>query len=75
MVGVAGAARLMWIMSQLRSLLLRDWIPNHEISFPALLKDAIEEAFGQWLENHSTQIIVQIAKSYAGLSPESARQR
>jgi hypothetical protein len=55
-----------------------DWMLNHEISFPALLEqavgDAVAAAFEAWLEKHSTQIIAQIAQSHASLSPKSACQ-
>jgi hypothetical protein len=37
--------------------------------------DSIGDAFEAWLQNHSTQIIAVIAKSYAELSPESAPRR
>jgi hypothetical protein len=41
-----------------------DWAIAHEISFPALLEEAVGDAFGNWLDKHSTEIIAAIAKSY-----------
>jgi hypothetical protein len=41
-----------------------DWAQEHCVSFPNMIETAIKEAFTEWLENHSTQIIAEIAKSY-----------
>jgi hypothetical protein len=35
------------------------------VSFPNTIEAAIESAFGQWLEDHSTEIIAAIAKAHA----------
>jgi hypothetical protein len=40
------------------------WAQEHCVSFPNMMEAAIREAFTEWLENHSTEIIAAIAKAH-----------
>lgn len=37
------------------------WLSQHEISFPALCEDAIQNTLSEWLDAHEDEIIAAIA--------------
>ncbi len=52
------------------------WLSQHDVSVPEIIKEAVKEAFGAWLNAHTDEILerVHAAMPAIDLDPEEDQQ-